>query len=806
MDRGQLMTESERPNGGILAPLIPLGLILIALIGGLLVAYGLCLFELAPSRAEAGSDGGRPAIAPAVGTSGEFGGARVTPNADSAKSAIRLEAIVLPETAARGQEVIYSVTASNVGEVEVGPITVTDSLDGDLSASFPMMLAPGASRGQGFSWIIPPNASGSVARTVTVYAAADGQVVSDTAEIHMDLLKAAVAVDATVSPAAVVPGEPVSYTVTLRNAGQVDLEAITATDSLEGVLSVSFPTALTVGASHQRTFAWINRLRGAPALTRTVTVRATGGGEVVSDTATARLSTLNPRLRVESSVVPTTVVRGGEATYSVTVVNAGEVDVEDLRVSDSLLGDISGEFPRTLPAGGSHTQFHTWSSRLDAAGPLIRSVTVSGEGAGKVVSDTAAIALDLTGIRVSASGDGRACAGERARATITVTNTSSIGAPELILETIIDQGRELAVPVACHVLAYDETCTFGYQIALPAEDGAQTSSVAARYRPRGLAAVVEDGAEHTVGIVPPWQKGAGIPTGAEVRALAVCAANPDLLYASFRNGRRGVYWSGDAGLSWTATDLAGEDVFGLVVDPQDCSILYAGSRREGVVKSEDGGRSWEVVSQGLERAFVYTVVVDSSDRDIVYAGTAQRGVYRSHDGGVTWRAWGLGSLPVVDLSVTADGEAVYAATWGGGVYRRPDRSRRTSAWRAINEGIAEEDRGVYEVAVDWKDGSTVFAATASGGIYRTRDGGRSWRQVLSYPQLAYAVTVDPEYGEMVYAGTSQGAFKSVSGGDPGSWELFDANLEDVAVRAVAIGPRAEVVHLGTADGAWRHRR
>jgi hypothetical protein len=59
---------------------------------------------------------------------------------------------------------------------------------------------------------------------------------------------------------------------------------------------------------------------------------------------------------------------------------------------------------------------------------------------------------------------------------------------------------------------------------------------------------------------------------------------------------------------------------------------------------------------------------------------------------------------------------------------------------------------------------------------------------------------------MVYAGTAQGAFRSVSGGDPGSWESFDANLEDVAVRAVAVGPRAEVVHLGTADGAWRHRR
>jgi uncharacterized repeat protein (TIGR01451 family) len=799
MERSQRMMERQQSSGGIVGRLIPLGLILTVLAGGLLVSYGLSLFDLAPPHAEAGPEASQPTLTiPTENTN--------TRGTDPLHAAIRVGAIVLPEAAARGQEVIYSVTAANVGDVDVGPITVTDSLRGDISTSFPPTLAVGASRGQAFSWVVPADAPDPLVRTVAIYAAAGGQVVSDTVEIRVALLKAAVAVDASVSPAAVVPGEPVSYTVTLRNAGQVDLEAITVTDSLAGPLSASFPATLTVGASHQQTLAWSNESKGAPALTRFVTVRGRGAGEVVSDRATARLGTLKPLLRVEPSAVPTTVVRGGEATYSVTVINAGEVDVGDLRVSDSLLGDVSREYPRTLPVGGSHTQSYTWSSRPDAAGPLIRSITVSGEGAGKVVSDTAASILNLAGLSVSASGPGRACAGDRAAATVTFTNTSSTGAPDLVLDAIVAGDRELTVPVACHVLAHGETCTFGYEITVPADGDTQTSSIDVRYRPSGLAAVVRGGAEHTVAVVPPWQKGTGIPAAVGVRALAVCPVNPDLLYASFRNGRHGVYWSGDAGLSWTATDLVGEDVFDIAVSPRACSTLYVGTRRRGVLKSEDGGRSWESVSQGLVRAFVYTVVVDSTDPHVVYAGTAQRGVYRSRDCGMTWRGWGLESLPVVDLSVTADGETVYAATWGGGVYRHPGRSRRASTWRAVNDGIAQEHRVVYDVAVDRKDGSTAFAATGSGGVYRTRDGGRSWRQVLSSPWLAYAVTVDPEYGEMVYAGTAQGAFRSVSGGGPGSWESLDATLEDLAVRAVAIGPRAEVVHLGTADGAWRHRR
>jgi uncharacterized repeat protein (TIGR01451 family) len=799
MERSQQMTESERSSSGIPAILVPLGLVLTALAGGLLVTYGLWLFDPAPPRAEAGPVESRPTLTIATEDTS------IT-RADASRPAIRVGAIVLPDAAARGQMVIYSITASNVGDVDVGPITVTDSLRGDLSASFSSTLPPGASRGQAFSWVVPANAPAPPVRTVTVHAAAGGQVVSDTAEIRVELLEAAVAVDATVSPAAIVPGEPVSYTVTLTNVGQVDLEAIRVTDSLEGVLSASFPSTLTVGASHRQTFTWTNRSNGSSPLTRSVTVRGRGAGEAVRDTATTRLGTLKPLLRVEPSVVPTTVVRGGEATYGVTVVNAGEVDVGDVRVSDSLLGDVSRAFPRTLPVGASHTQSYTWSSRLDAAGPLIRSVTVSGEGAEEVVSDTAATTLNLAGVTVSASGPARACAGEHTTATVTLTNTSSTGAPDLVLEAIVDGDRELAVPVACHVLAHGETCTFGYEIAVPSEDDARISNVDVRYRPRGLASVVGDGAEHTVDVVPPWQKGTGMPATAEVRALAVCSAKADLLYASFRNGRRGVYWSGDAGLSWTATDLVSEDVFGIAIDPRECSTVYAGTRSQGVIKSKDGGRSWEAASQGLGSPFVYTVVVDPNDPDVVYAGTARRGVYRSYDGGATWRAWGLALLPVVDLGVTADGEMVYAATWGGGVYRRPGRSRSASAWRAINDGIAEGHRVVYDVTVDRKDGSKAFAATASGGVYRTLDGGSSWRRVLPSPELAYAVAVDPEYGEMVYVGTAQGAFRSVSGGDPGSWESFDANLEDVAVRAVAVGPRAEVVHLGTADGAWRHRR
>ncbi|MFO7742477.1 MAG: hypothetical protein R6X31_09205 [Anaerolineae bacterium] len=871
------MMETDRSTGDLLEILIPVGLVLTALLGCLLVAYGLRLFAPAPPqvqdvyvetrpgvvtaqagdvvtyvvtlsnqatrgtldilsvsdtllgdlsasfvpRLEAGASQrevfaytvrpGDPdpltnTVTVSAGRGGEVVRAISAGRVDLLRPAVGVGAGVTPEAAPRGHEVIYSITASNVGEVDFGPITVTDSFQGDFSPFFPLTLPPGASWGKTFAWAVPSHASDPLSGAATVYAASPGEVVSDTAALLVDILEAALEVSTVISPAAIVPGETVSYTVSVRNVGEVDLEAITVTDSLQGDLSPSFPPTLTVGASRRCRFSWAIQSGESLPLTRTVTVRARGAGEVVSDTAAAVVGALKPDLRVEPSVVPTTAVRGGESTYTVTLVNAGGVDIEEVRVLDSLLGDISWSFPRILPAGTSHSEAYTWFSRADDVGPLTRSVTVSGQGAGRVVSDTVTTALDLVGIAASARGPERAREGDPVRVTVTVTNTSSRGAPDFVLESAVRDDRELTLPEACRVLAPDEICTFAYDVVVPSGEQVLSTAVELRYRPNGLPSVVTATARHTMAGASPWQKGAGIPAGLEVRALAVCPATPDLLYAGFGSAGRGAYWSGDAGLSWTATALQDEDVFGIAVHPQDCGTVYAAAWRDGVMRSEDGGRGWDVVSDGLEGAFVYSVVVDPTDPDVLYAGTAQQGVYRSENGGDTWRAWGLESLTVTDVSITADGEAVYAATWGDGVYRRPGRSSGGSSWAAVSDGIVEGHRELYAVAVDPQDESIAFAATSLGGVYRTLDGGGTWRRVLPSPQPAYAVIVDPERGEVVYAGTARGVYRSVAQGDPGSWRSFDSGLEDLAVRAVAVGPGQEVVHLGTADGAWRHPR
>ncbi|MFW6116067.1 MAG: hypothetical protein ACOC7Y_03280, partial [Chloroflexota bacterium] len=385
--------------------------------------------------------------------------------------------------------------------------------------------------------------------------------------IPADPVRPALEVGAAVSPLQVVPGEEVTYSITVSNVGELDLALFIVTDSLEGDLLPAFPLTLAAGASRGRTLPWVIPSDAAGPMNRTLTVYAGAAGEVVSDTVVATVGLLEPSLHLEASVSPTTTVRGGEAIYTVTVGNRGPFDLTAVRVVDSLLGDVSTAFPDALPVDTTHRAVYAWTSPPEAPGTLIRSVTGYAEGAGQVISSTATVGLNLVGVEAAANAPSVAWVGKPVAAMVTVSNTSSVGAPELTLESIHAPG-ETTVPDACGVLRGDEVCAFAHEI-VPAEEGALTTSIEVRYRAPGFAGIVTATAEHTMVVGLPWERGTGLPGGVAVRALAVCPADAEVVYAGFGSGGRGVYRSEDGGETWAATGFEGGDVFGLAVDPGD---------------------------------------------------------------------------------------------------------------------------------------------------------------------------------------------------------------------------------------------
>ena len=106
----------------------------------------------------------------------------------------------------------------------------------------------------------------------------------------------------------------------------------------------------------------------------------------------------------------------------------------------------------------------------------------------------------------------------------------------------------------------------------------------------------------------------------DVRAIAIDPQTPATLYAA---GEGGVFKTINGGSSWTL--VAGLNLpqpRALVIDPQTPSTLYAGGPGSGVLKSTDGGASWNPVNFGLSNTSVSALAVDPQAPATIYAATS----------------------------------------------------------------------------------------------------------------------------------------------------------------------------------------
>jgi uncharacterized repeat protein (TIGR01451 family) len=188
-------------------------------------------------------------------------------------------------------------------------------------------------------------------------------------------------------------GETITYEITVQNTGDDDLDITSVVDSLLGDITAEFPDILPEGDSASASVDFdTSGLEPGP-LENTVTVTAVGeeSGAEVTDTAECILTLEAPPVSdidVSKSCPPAARL-GRSITYTITVANTGEDELVGLTVEDTLLGDLSGFFPDSLPVGGSATQQFAREIVSNDPDPLVNTVTASATGAetGDTVSD-----------------------------------------------------------------------------------------------------------------------------------------------------------------------------------------------------------------------------------------------------------------------------------------------------------------------------------------------------------------------------------------------------------------------------------
>lgn len=102
--------------------------------------------------------------------------------------------------------------------------------------------------------------------------------------------------------------------------------------------------------------------------------------------------------------------------------------------------------------------------------------------------------------------------------------------------------------------------------------------------------------------------------------------------------------SPDGGATWQRL-LATSAISAVLEHPFDASRLFVAVVPIGVLRTQDGGRSWQPASRGLTASSAFAIAADPREPDRIYLslvtegtrGATSRGLWTSQDSGATWR-------------------------------------------------------------------------------------------------------------------------------------------------------------------------
>jgi uncharacterized repeat protein (TIGR01451 family) len=252
-----------------------------------------------------------------------------------------------PESVPAGEAIEYTITVENTGNEALVGVTVNDTLLGDITGDFDVNFANPFPVG-GFATAVvsyTPQAGDPDPLTNTVTAAGNGAdsgvEASDTDSCTTDILNPAIDVEKSCTELAHV-GDTVTYTITVTNTGDEDLDSVTVMDTVLGDLSASFADELAAGASETHEFDYVVLDSDPDPLVNEVTAKGSGVGSrvAVDDLANCATDLIHPGIEIVKTVDEETVPVGTTVTFTYVVTNTGDTTLYDISVDDDILGHI----------------------------------------------------------------------------------------------------------------------------------------------------------------------------------------------------------------------------------------------------------------------------------------------------------------------------------------------------------------------------------------------------------------------------------------------------------------------------------
>lgn len=286
----------------------------------------------------------------------------------------------------------------------------------------------------------------------------------------------------------------------------------------------------------------------------------------------------------------------------------------------------------------------------------------------------------------------------------------------------------------------------------------------------------------------------GIPV-TSIADIAIDPVNPDKIYIATGDGygyeatwqtdndfwggvySAGVMKSSDGGFTWEPTGLSylQEDmdiVQRLIIDPEDPDILLAATRN-GLFRTEDAGATWTMV----EDTHFHDLAINTGNANIMYA-VGDRDVYKSTDAGATWSLLennlGAAGDRMSIETTAADPDLIYVLTgnWSTSFYKSTDGGENWSS--TTSPSSKTTFYGYYDNAFGVSDINPDLILAGGLEVARSTNGATSWQKKSNWDSPGsssyvhadnHAFALHPADENIVYSGNDGGIFVSYDKGE-----------------------------------------
>ncbi|MEV6830626.1 hypothetical protein [Amycolatopsis sp. NPDC051102] len=335
--------------------------------------------------------------------------------------AVAITAAVTGGPFREGDKVPFRITVHNTGDVPLTGLRVkeaADARDTGCTQAIDGALEPGGVGNFTCTTTAPPD---DITRTFRIVATPPvGPDVIAAAETTVDVIHPAIAITRTATPDVVRAGDTVTSTITVVNTGDSTLQDVAVADllapdcakslgRLEPQAKQTYRCTQTAGDAD---FAAVARATGTDATNRPVIA-----------TAGVPVDVIHPAVSITNDAAPARVRQGDTVTFTLVVMNTGDVPLTNLSIVDSSIPACAHSIGTLLPGARQRhsckvdagTDIFVSSATAMATDPTNRQVSATGDAAYTVLHPGLSVAQDVHG--------GPFRTGDTVMTTITVTNT-----------------------------------------------------------------------------------------------------------------------------------------------------------------------------------------------------------------------------------------------------------------------------------------------------------------------------------------------------------------------------------------------